>query len=1631
MITPRQLYQGIGGELLHPTLLEALKLDKNFIRSQIETPHFISEVSRIAKDKDYSCQATYGLCKAALDQLWGQGGPDKPLEYIYQYALSYSFPESVEITLKREWELGALYYLHVLRVICRYQKLSKDQSFISRYPLDFLTREQELSYGVSTEYKAFKEAFHQEYIYEMMKLNQEVIGHNTLDHICGVHHLALLIGKQLYDAGIPIDLGRVSGAAAGHDLGKFGCKSGESNRVAYLHYYYTDLWFKAHEITYIGHIALNHSTWDLELENLSIESLILIYSDFRVKNVITSQGNYEMKFFSLKDSFEVILSKLDNVDTLKERRYARVYDKLKDFEDFLLHLGLQLNQDAKGERRTPSHREYYSLMKGDKITEHLKYLAIHHNVHLMHQFRNETSLNEILEVIRSEKDPRNLREYLDVLQEYSTYLTQKQKVITLRFLYEKLTHHEEDVRRQSAELMGSLIALFDEDYRKEVPQGVLLPPAEISSCSLLEEYLNNFIYPHHSVIPLHRHWISYSIKIVITSVFETCSPQQIDAFKKVILAYYSLQVFEETDSPIYLLDVVTKIPLKGDYQALSSIFQCIEKSYLSSNEDIKVAALNAINGLLALFQEHQDLLTRMESLLQEEPTNSTPAENFLKLQIAKKMQRKESVIEAYRWICLKDLTHISNIFLSNLKTATNWVTKKVQVKMLLAYFLEHSNMNGLYIAIHYCNLLKVSAVESVRNGAGTALVALFPHLPLEQRNDLAIELLRALEIEGYQFTKYIPNYLGQILLHLPPFELDEIIEDLNDKLKQSNNQIKALLLRTLGIMITNYPKYENSFPESSEVYEKRRSKLLGILLNGLVHDDLQIRQISFSVIGKGIFGSDQLNLEEKYILFQLTAKKILSLLGDTEETQLLFLTNSSGLNHIYRFIADYSFHYGTIQIRVPSRVALFPGTFDPFTLGHKEISRAIRDLGFEVYLAVDEFSWSKRTQPNLVRKNIINMSIADEMDIYLYPENFPINIANPEDLKTLKENLDSNHVFIVVGSDVVLNASAYQAPMTPYSIQHFSHVIFERREGGNLNQDEILNEALDHIKGEVIRLNLPPHLEEISSTQIRSYIDENRDISRLIDPMAQKYIYENNLYRREPQYKSIVQRISISIEVVTFPPKELLKKLVACFHRGSSRALEEMTMVLQKPEAKLVILRDIKDENRFLAYTAIHWIPSEQIYQEFKNSQITEVIRQQYKGRIVSINGLFITETENPSQYYQRLLTETLTHCLRNDYGYGIYHNSIDEGADDSLIGLIKRYGFIELPFTESNPILAVDMTYPCTLTLDLETVIKEPFKSNGAVKEIIAQTRIRLQEALTRLYPGHLVISFDREIIDETLVRKVCEENRVSPIPTNPRRLGELMCVPFGNILNRAIVPNTVTKSLHVEKLFQPDMKGFSIGPYPYYLDLGNQIKMIRSFNRPVILVDDLLNKGYRIKGIDPLLKAQQVDVRKIIVGILSGKGKELMEIQNREVDSAYFIPKLRLWFNENLLYPFIGGDTLWRGIYPEKNLLSSINLILPYTSPHFITGVTNQSVYDLSEVSILNAMDILEVLEQEYQKINERTLTLSQLSDVFLFPRCPDPGENMFYDLSLNPSSYLRNDLELLRRLEHSIITGDKRRR
>lgn len=1579
-----------------------------FLNSQ----DFKNKLNSVVISKDFSSLSCYKCLDDIINYFYKSN--DDFLFAVYQYALSKSFKEAVTLELNTEDFPIYECYLNLLRVFSKFQKLSNDGSFQSRYPLFFLNTDEENTLEDPIEYRKFKEAFNNEYIYEMMKLSQEIIGYNTLDHVCGVHYLSLFLARQIKQRNIPIDLGRISGAAAGHDIGKFGCKGIELKRVPYLHYYYTDVWFKKHDINYIRNIAINHSTWDLELENLSIESLILIYCDFRVKNK-KIDGTDKMHIYPLNESFDVILNKLDNVDEKKLARYKKVYSKLKDFEDYLVDNGINVDVDNLRTLKIVN-KKCYALMFGDEITQNIKFQSINHNIKLMHKLRSEFSLNEILENARNTQDSQSLRAYLDVIEEYSTYLTQKQKLIVLSFLYEQLIHNEEDIRRQSAELMGLLIATFDEDYRKEMPENASLNESEINSVHLLEKYTESMLTPDHKLTENIKEWIGYSLSIMIKSLFNKTNEKQHIQYKERLKTFYS-KVNLSKEMELYLLDTAKHIPVSSDEDYIFINF--IIDRLTSDRHHIRIMALDSLWVYINKYDLNEATKNKINLIFSSQlKTFATAPENYIKYLIATKLRLSENILNIYRSNYYENIKNITEIFLSNLKTATSWITKKIQIDILLDFALISPKERGLQTALHFCNLLKVSAVEAVRNKAGESILKIIEFLPMDQRNEIAVELVRALEMEGYRFTKYIPDYLGKIIMHLPLIELNEFLDDSYEKIKTSNTRISSLILKTASVALANIEIYDSNKFINKDDFDKITKKLISILLCGLINYNHQIKQFASSCIGRYIFGSKGLNRELKLDIYKLLCKKYLNLITQIEENELLFLINSAALNHIYRFISEQN-TAKKIEIEKPSKIAFMPGTFDPFSLSHKEIAKAIRDLGFEVYLAIDEFSWSKKALPNLIRRNIVNMSIAEEKSIYLFPQDEPINISNPNDLYKLKEMFKGFEVYVVVGSDVIINASAYKKPKENHSIHSLNHIIFERRTINEYSQDKF-NEAIQSIDGKVITLNLPPQYEDISSTQIRDSIDENRDISNLVDPLVQKYIYENGFYRREPQYKSVLITSPVDFEVIEEYKESVVEKISKLLRLNFYIVKEKMLKHFAKPSSRLVIAIN-KEDDTIIGFCALHWLRSSSFYNELNDTLISSYLRENAVGRIISIDGIYIDKRNKIDNLPQILLTEVLSFCITRDYDYAIYKNSIDIDENFDVGQLLILNGFVPVK-TESisTKCYAVNMNYPMALLLDIETVIKEPYRNTESVKKAIQESRINLQKSLSNLFKGNLVLIFERDVLYKKLVQKICNENGVPTKPTVPRTLGPLMCVPYGNILRRNIVPNTVTKALHTEKLFNPNLKSFVIGPYPNYLDLDLQIKTISSFDRPIILVDDILHKGYRIKALDPILKSEKINVQKIIVAILSGQGKEIMDIQNRDVDSAYFIPKLRAWFYEDALYPFIGGDTLFRGKYPERNLIPSVNLILPYAVPTFLKGAQTKDIYNLSKTCIENAFRILEAVEAEYEHINERSLTLQNIADAFVYPRYPEHGKFMYYDLTLSPSVYLKNDLEQLEKLE-----------
>ena len=1576
----RQMNGALRRRLTSRPAADWLPDGESFART-LEAENYMQRFAPLFHGVRLRCAEVLALCRPELDALSGGQEPARGwLAYTYDFACRLLFPEEDADT---SCAAGAVFLLSVLQVL-----FAAEDELLPRDPawtFDFPTEEELSGCACAASLGQMLRSWKREYVYELMRLGLEATPYRTLEHIAGVHHVAMTAARGLRRAGIPLDLALVSGSAAGHDIGKFGCRPGE--RVPYLHYYYTDLWFRRRRITDIGHVAANHSVWDLEPDYLSVESLLLIYADFRVKQSRDSDGREITRISSLAEAFDVILSKLDGVDDAKRRRYMRVYARLRDFEQFMVDRGVDVT--LQGHDTPPRPEKQTSLMTDDEALHALTMQCVGHNMELMSRLTGQRSFARLLELARGETNWRRLRAYLGVFESYSLYLHIPQKVQTLAFLYELLMHREGDIRRQAAALLGEIIGGFHAGYAKERPAGSRPDPRGVTDLDQWKLYLDKIIYPDHKLMPQHRRWIGYTLKFAVTSLLRHAAGRE-ERFLTPLFSYYRRPDHLDDATAFQLLDAAVSLPdtVYARHGALLLRFA----ETLSVRQDVQVRTA-AVLLLDRLRRSSPRSAGTLRALAHMDCGGSTTLRLL-----------REDVLQDGAPITLPD-DAVSEIFLDNLKTATPWITKQANIR-LLTDFARSGSSPALHIATHLSNLIKVSDRVTVRHSAGSALLELAPRLTVDQRNEVAVELCRGLELGQQEFTKYIPDYLGRFALWLPPAELDEVLDDLWGNLSASDSRVAASVLDTVGVIYETYDAYRTRFPEADDAYRRRRQRLLGMLMRGLYGIDNAVRQEALYVLGRRVFGSAELGDHEKCRAFVLTERKLLAAYDEEPDEGLTFYYRAAMLGKLYRFMTEEQLFREGFDFGAPRPVAFFPGTFDPFTLSHKGIVRAIRDAGFEVLLAIDEFSWSKRTQPTRIRRRIAAMSVANEFHVHLFPEDFPVNIANPDNLRRLRQAFPGRRVSIVVGSDVVAHASSYRKAPTADSIHTFDHVIFRRTEPGA--------EPADYgcITGHVVELTLPPQLEEISSTRIREAVDANRDVSNLIDPMAQEFIYRQGLYLREPQDKPVLRTEDLTF-ISCSGPEERTDALLQRIFPASAAA---MCRRLMDSGDELMLLCD-GVSGEVLGAASYRCLDSQHLFARLNDPTLSGIVRQNAGGRTLLLSGLFVPKGQRQLDFGQLLLTEVLTTALSREYTYALYCPL--EGAVSGYgRQLMQLQGFVPIQHRDGYDVLGVDMHCPIVLSRNVDTAIKAPLSTAPQVVVAVAAAHRRLQAALTRLQPGSLVLSLSAGVIYHRLLQRITQRNGVPAEPVTPRVLGPDICVPYGKILRGVVVPNTVTKTLRTDKVYEPDLSAYSIEAYPDYSPLADQVRTIRAFDRPVILVDDMLHDGKRIRCLAPLLEETHTPVDQVLVGYLTGVGRDLMEQLGYPVDGIYYLPNLRMRFVESTLYPFIGGDTVRRTERLPGGLQPSVNRILPYAAPEF-SPMDGRTAWELSLCCLENARDILLALETEFRGLYARNLTLNRLGEAVVLPLCPDKGGCITYDVSRAASACLEGDIELLKRM------------
>lgn len=288
------------------------------------------------------------------------------------------------------------------------------------------------------------------------------------------------------------------------------------------------------------------------------------------------------------------------------------------------------------------------------------------------------------------------------------------------------------------------------------------------------------------------------------------------------------------------------------------------------------------------------------------------------------------------------------------------------------------------------------------------------------------------------------------------------------------------------------------------------------------------------------------------------------------------------------------------------------------------------------------------------------------------------------------------------------------------------------------------------------------YLEDISSTRIRENIDRGRDISNLIDPVAQNYIYDNSLYLREPQYKNILEAKNLAIESTGAGEKILSDLEDNLTAKGID--VVKVKEYIDKSYVKTTVIRE--GSGRICAVAAVNELETGQLYDEFKDAEIAAYLRQKATGRMIIIRGIYCSSNADMRNLTQIIMTEVLSKAVENDITYAIYH-PLDVKKNRDIIDVLLRQGFTEIEMGRGGQsIYEVNMKEPVAVIENMDTVLKDPFNKNPRILDILEQTHADMQRALTGLNPGNLVLSFNAGIRNQKIVVMVTRINGRSGTP-------------------------------------------------------------------------------------------------------------------------------------------------------------------------------------------------------------------------------------------------------------------------
>ena len=97
---------------------------------------------------------------------------------------------------------------------------------------------------------------------------------------------------------------------------------------------------------------------------------------------------------------------------------------------------------------------------------------------------------------------------------------------------------------------------------KEKPAGWTPDSRAVTDIDQWKLYLEKIIHPDHKLMPQHRRWVNFTLKMVVNSLLEKCEPDRRGEFLKAFLRYYRRPERLEDETAFQLLETATALPME-------------------------------------------------------------------------------------------------------------------------------------------------------------------------------------------------------------------------------------------------------------------------------------------------------------------------------------------------------------------------------------------------------------------------------------------------------------------------------------------------------------------------------------------------------------------------------------------------------------------------------------------------------------------------------------------------------------------------------------------------------------------------------------------------------------------------------------------------------------------------------------------------------------------------------------------------------------------------------------------------------------------------------------------------------------------------------------------------------------